>query len=227
MSQGPLLFFGILLTLASSFWGLVLVPEMRIGRQTQVTNITTGILYPAMRGGLAKRGAEVYRSLGCVECHSQEVRAIGSDLARGWGPRMTVAQDYLGDYPVLLGQLRIGPDLANIGLRQPNAADLLRKLFNPQEVTPGSMMPRFRFLFEKRKLRPGQSAPDANAVAFEGSYEIIPGPDAEALVAYLQSLRADTPLYESPMPNAAKGTNAVVKTNLPAAGTNTANTPNK
>jgi cytochrome c oxidase cbb3-type subunit 2 len=221
MNQGPLLFLGIFLTLASSFWGLVLVPDMRIGRQTQVTNITTGVLYPAPRGGLAKRGAEVYRSLGCVECHSQEVRGVGSDLGRGWGARMTVAQDYLGDYPVLLGNQRVGPDLANIGVRQPNPAELLRKLYNPQAVVPGSMMPPFRFLFEKQKLRTGQIGPDPNALLFENGYETVPRPDAEALVAYLLSLRTDTPLYEAPIPNAGKpvATNAPAKakTNLPPA----------
>jgi cytochrome c oxidase cbb3-type subunit 2 len=229
MNQGPLLFLGIFVTLASSFWGLVLVPEMRIGHQLQVTNMTTGVLYPANRGGLAKQGAEVYRSLGCVECHSQEVRGVGSDLARGWGTRMTVAQDYLGDYPIFLGQQRIGPDLANIGMRQPNEAVLLRKLYNPRALVPGSMMPPFQFLFEKRKLRPGQTVPDSTAVHFEGGYETVPGPQAEALIAYLQSLRIDTPLYEAPMPNAAKiaATNATstAKTNLPPA-TNAATSNN-
>jgi len=217
----------------------VLVPEMRIGCQTQVTNITTGVLYPAMRGGLAKRGAEVYRSLGCVECHSQEVRGVGSDLGRGWGARMTVAQDYLGDYPVFLGHQRIGPDLTNVGMRQPNAAELLRKLYNPQAAVPGSMMPPYHFLFEKRKLRPGQS-PDPNALQVENGYETVPRPEAEALVAYLLSLRIDTPLYEAPIPNAGKtapvaGSNAVTganatnqtNTNSPSAiksGASTSNT---
>jgi hypothetical protein len=58
---------------------------------------------------------------------------------------------------------------------------------------------------------------------FENGYETVPRPDAEALVAYLVSLRTDTPLYEAPIPNAGKpattATNATAKakTNLPPA----------
>src|SRR5690348_16518598 len=100
MNNGPLLFLGIFATLASSFWGLLLVPQLQLGRQEQVmANFATPALYPQPRSGSAKQGAEIYRSLGCVQCHSQQVRGLGSDLARGWGARKTVAQDYLGDYP--------------------------------------------------------------------------------------------------------------------------------
>src|SRR4051812_17397659 len=103
MNSAPLLFLGIFATLASSFWGLLLVPQLQLGRQGQITNSVTFALYPQNRGGSAKEGAEIYRSVGCVECHSQQVRGLGTDVARGWGGRNTVAQDYLGDYPVLLG----------------------------------------------------------------------------------------------------------------------------
>src|SRR5262249_54079390 len=108
MNSGPLLFLGIFATLASSFSGLLLVPELQLGGQQQVTNSATLALYPANRGGSAQRGAEVFRSLGCAECHTEQVRGIGADVAR-WGPRKTVPQDYVGDYPVMLGSQRIGP----------------------------------------------------------------------------------------------------------------------
>ena len=74
MNNGPLLFLGVLITLASSFWGLVLAPQIQFGRQQPRLIEATGEYYPSPRPGLAERGAEVYRSLGCVECHSQQVR---------------------------------------------------------------------------------------------------------------------------------------------------------
>lgn len=226
MNNGPLLFLGIFATLASSFWGLLLVPQLQLGRQEQVTNSTTLALYPHPRGGSAKQGAEVYRSLGCVECHSQQVRGLGSDLARGWGGRITVAQDYVGDYPVQLGALRIGPDLANIGLRQPNAAELLKRLYTPQLVTPGSMMPPYRFLYERRTLKMGQTAsPEAvvqEVANGKPGYEIVPRPEAYALVDYLLSLRADSPLYEAPFAGA--NTNRIDTTSTNAPGTNVIST---
>ena len=225
MNNGPLLFLGIFASLASSFWGLLLVPQLQLGSQQQITNSAMA-LYPQPRGGSAKAGAEVYRSLGCVECHSQQVRGLGADRARNWGPRITVAQDYLGDYPVLLGAQRLGPDLANIGLRQTNATDLLRRLYNPQLMMPGSMMPPHRFLFERQKLKDDQK-PALEAVAFESSggqatYEVVPSPEAIALVDYLLSLRADSPLFEAPLPKSATNTTEAASTN--ALGTNVLST---
>ena len=202
MNSAPLLFLGIFATLASSFWGLVLVPQLQLGGQEQVINSQNFTLYPATRGGSAKQGAEVYRSLGCVECHSQQVRGLGHDREQGWGVRNTVAQDYLGDYPVLLGSQRIGPDLANVGLRQTNANNLLQHLYSPQVGAPGSMMPPYRFLFERGKP----------------ASEVVPGPEANALVDYLMSLRADAPLYEAPVPKS--GTNATDTASTNAPGTN-------
>jgi len=222
MNSGPLLFLGIFAALASSFWGVVLVPQLQLGRQDQVTNSATFALYPQPRGGSAKQGAEVYRSLGCVECHSQQVRGLGADVARGWGARKTVAQDYLGDYPVLLGSQRVGPDLANIGMRQTKASDLLRHLYNPQLAVPGSMMPPFRFLFEARKLNSDQKpSPEALEIG-EPGYEVVPTPEANALADYLLSLRTDSPLYEAPVPRSAAEIASAGATN--ATGTNVIST---
>ena len=117
---------------------------------------------------------------------------------------MTVAQDYLGDYPVMLGSQRMGPDLANVGVRKTNPADLFRHLYDPQAVTPGSIMPPSRFLFQKRKVLPGQK-PEPAALKVGPGSQIVPGPDAEALVAYMLSLRTDSPLFEAPVPKGAGG----------------------
>jgi len=149
--------------------------------------------------------------------------AIGPDIARGWGRRRTVAQDYLFDYPVQLGSRRIGPDLANVGLRLPDANWQLRHLYAPQSEVQGSTMPSYRFLFETRKAgaKPSPDAlqlPAVFAPAF--GCEIVPKPEAKVLVAYLLSLRADAPLFEAPLTplaGAAAATNAPsVSTNAPA-----------
>ena len=87
MNQGPLLFLGIFAALVSSWWGLVLSPQLQIGRQNLGTNTLNDALYPSARPGLARQGADVYRAHGCAACHSQQVRAkgFGADLDRGWG----------------------------------------------------------------------------------------------------------------------------------------------
>src|SRR5258708_39429309 len=115
-----------------------------------------------MRPGMARQGEQIYRANGCFYCHTRQVRprGFGTDVERGWGARagevQSVSQDYLYDRPVMLGSQRVGPDLANIGVRQPDAASLLKHLYSPQLVTPGSVMPPYKFLFKVSKLKVGE-----------------------------------------------------------------------
>ena len=127
---------------------------------------------------------------------------VGPDIARGWGKRRSVARDYLYDDPVMVGSLRIGPDLANAGVRLPDFHWHLRHLYSPRSEVKGSVMPPYRYLFEQRKIE-RQPSPDALQLAKEFApppgFEIVPKPEATALVAYLLSLRAETPLFEAPL----------------------------
>lgn len=146
---------------------------------------------------------------------------LGADMARRWGARRAVGQDYLHDYPVQIGNSRLGPDLANIGIRMPDANWHLMHLYHPRTVVKGSIMPAYQHLFDVRPIGKTPS-PDALVVPEEFApkkgYEIVPKPEAHQLVAYLQSLRLDTPLFEAPgtlvaPAPAAPGTNAPAATN--------------
>jgi cbb3-type cytochrome oxidase cytochrome c subunit len=127
---------------------------------------------------------------------------IGPDIDRGWGIRRTVAEDFLFDYPVQPGSQRVGPDLANVGARLPDLNWHLRHLYAPRIEVKESTMPPYRFLFEKRRIENGRSQgalvlpPE---LAPEPGYEILPRPEAVALVAYLNSLKANEPLFVSPV----------------------------
>lgn len=136
------------------------------------------------------------------EAKAQVVLAtLGSDIQRGWGKRATVSQDYLYDNPVQLGSLRVGPDLANYGTRAVPSALALQHLYSPQSTMPKSMMPPYRYLFNKRKMADGaKRAANALPAMVEPGYEITPTPEAEALVAYLMSLDASASLAEAPVP---------------------------
>jgi cytochrome c oxidase cbb3-type subunit 2 len=144
------------------------------------------------------------------------IRPVGPDIARGWGNRRTVAEDFLYDYPVMLGAQRIGPDLANVGLRLPDAKWHLLHLYAPRLEVKNSDMPPYRFLFEKRRIERAAS-PDAlvlpAGLAPEPGYEIVPKRDAIALAGYLTSLGASAPLFVAPLSVAAP---AAVSTNAPA-----------
>jgi cytochrome c oxidase cbb3-type subunit II len=205
MNNGLIIFLGIFGALALSWYGMIVTPQMQIGGQEPVMVEQIGSRYPVPRPGLAWEGREIYRANGCYYCHTQQVRppGFGGDTERGWGIRQTVAQDFLYETPLMLGSRRLGPDLANIGLRQPDVLWHLMRLYDPQVVAPRSTMPAYPYLFEKRPIG---KAPSPNALPLDGAhapeagYEIVPRREAHALVAYLLSLKADVPLFEAPHP---------------------------
>ena len=142
------------------------------------------------------RGRDSYVANGCVYCHSQQPRDKGfaPDAERGWG-RATVPADYVYDTPHLLGSMRTGPDLMNIGVRQPSQDWHLGHLYQPRAYVPGSIMPPYPYMFEVKdqaeagevvvKLPPGQG-PEGKVV--------VAKPEALDLVQYLQSLKRNYPI---------------------------------
>ena len=163
----------------------------------------TNLLSNLQTTGLAKDEADAVSGQisavgGSVETH---IVPVGVDIARGWGVRRSVAEDYLYDYPVQLGSLRAGPDLANAGARLTDANWQLVHLYAPQTAVKNSAMPPFRFLFQVRKI---SGAPSPDALQFPKEFappvgwEVVPTPEAKQLAAYLLSLKADAPLYDAP-----------------------------
>ena len=153
----------------------------------------------------AQRGRDIYVSLGCVYCHSQQPRdpSIAPDGKRGWG-RASVPGDYAYDRPHLLGTMRTGPDLLNIGARQPSVDWHLTHLYNPRAVSPGSTMPAFPFLFEETAF-PTDSDTVIKLPAGYGpeSGSVIANQDAMDLVQYLLELDRTYDVPEIPRIEAA------------------------
>ena len=152
-------------------------------------------------------GRQVYIANGCVYCHSQQPRDIkqAPDAARGWG-RASVAADYAYDTPHLLGTMRTGPDLFNIGARQPSKDWHLGHLYQPRAYTPGSIMPPYQYLFTVRKglALPGETVITLPPALAKAGEVVIAKPDALALVDYLIGLdHTYTPLAALPDPAAA------------------------
>ncbi len=155
-------------------------------------------LFPKATAGLARQGREVYVSLGCIACHTQQVRLehTGKDLARGWGLRPSMPRDYVRQEQPLLGRFRHGPDLANAGTRNELTEEALhRRLFSPQAALPDSICQPNPFLYERSEI---QGDASADAYDLGDGTEIVPGREARKLVAYLGSLRQDYELPEMP-----------------------------
>ena len=151
-------------------------------------------LYPKAIPGIAQQGAKDYLSLGCVTCHTQQVRSeeSGFDVERGWGKRPSVPRDYILQNEVLLGHNRVGPDLANLGLREYSTEWLHQHLFMPQTLVDGSICQPSPFLYDVSD-EPSEgyieSKSDDKTVFIKPSFR------ANRLVAYLESLKQD---YELP-----------------------------
>jgi cbb3-type cytochrome oxidase cytochrome c subunit len=115
------LFLGIFGTFAFSWTGLTLIPSFQIGHLDPQADEEGTDVYPVPKSGMADRGGKIYAANGCVYCHSQQVRAdyAASDIDRKWGTRRSAPRDYIFERPALLGKMRLGPDLSNIGKRAP------------------------------------------------------------------------------------------------------------
>jgi cbb3-type cytochrome oxidase cytochrome c subunit len=129
------LVLGILATLAFSWLGLAYIPDLQIGHLDPQSDEEGTDIYPMPKSGMAERGRRIYVANGCFYCHSEQLRAdyAASDIDRPrdaassppakWGDRRSAPRDYIFDRPALLGKMRLGPDLANIGKAAPAAEE--------------------------------------------------------------------------------------------------------
>jgi len=138
-------------------------------------------------GSLEALGRELYMKEGCAVCHTQFLRNLPVDAAYGRG---SVAADYALEDPPMLGTQRTGPDLSNVGKRQPSKVWNLIHLYNPRAVVPSSVMPSYPWYFyevdedsERSDLVPvpKEFVPNGKAIA--------PTKEALALVRYIQTLK--------------------------------------
>ena len=179
------------------------------------------LYYPQSYAGDNKRGELVYIHEGCAQCHTQVVRPdyAGNDQIKKYGGReqeykkdaatevrQTHPWDYMHEDFAMLGQRRIGPDLANAGYRysdkegKPDAAKLAlfyQHLYAPRSLADRdwSNSPSFKHLFDlKQKETPAGSA-DAlklpDDLMPEEGWEIVPTTEAKALAGYILGLKRD------------------------------------
>jgi cytochrome c oxidase cbb3-type subunit 2 len=195
MTRISLLALGAFAIMAGAICLLVLVPQA----------ILADVQAPAQLQPYTERqlaGRQVYIANGCVYCHSQQVRdpAFTTDVDRGWGARATVPADYVYDRPHLLGTMRTGPDLINVGQRLPDADWHLIHLYDPRSLVTWSTMPAFPFLFEERPegaVRPGDRVVRIPGPRAPRGVVVVAKPEAVALVDYLISLKRQYPVSDS------------------------------
>lgn len=199
MNRTLVILLGVVATVVSSFMGFVVIPEYQLGALGPVT-LADGTTRPVEPFGEIEEGRRLYISLGCIYCHSQQVRpaGFGADIQRGWGNRQSLPRDYIYQQPPLLGTMRTGPDLWNIGARQPSEAWHYLHLYDPELTSPGSIMPKFPFLFDRvpkaGELEPPRGALELPEDRGPDKVWLVPNAEGRALVRYLLSLDHTYPI---------------------------------
>lgn len=145
----------------------------------------------------AIKGKAVFVANGCVACHTQQVRNL--DMDKMWGDRPSIAADYADNHrtdfwrntATLMGTERTGPDLTNIGLRQPSKDWQLPHLFNPRIVVKESIMPAYPWLFTiKDNVATNDVVVNIPEEYLKGKKgKVVATEEALQLLAYLQSLK--------------------------------------
>jgi cytochrome c oxidase cbb3-type subunit I/II len=162
-------------------------------------------------------GRDVYIREGCYLCHSQTVRPMTHEVLRYGKP--SEAAEFVYDHPFQWGSKRTGPDLARVGGKYPHMWHY-KHFYEPREVTAGSIMPRYTWLFDNKidystlskKLQAMQTlgvpysadeVANASAMAKEQAAQItvelvasgvpqkIEQMEVVALIAYMQRLGVD------------------------------------
>jgi len=177
---------------------------------------------------LQAEGRDVYVANGCSYCHTQQVRPLPQDKIYG---RPSAPGDFAYQTPELLGSERTGPDLTNIGVRQTSAVWHYIHLYNPRAVVPESIMPAFDWMFQVVDHAP----PGVTPIALPKAYApadgvVVPSHEAQALLAYLLSLKqpplpgdagengSAMPAKATPREGASSAANAGVAVTATAAG---------
>ncbi len=207
------------LTFGVPWFFLILMPHLSfrdlgpVPYSEDELELADGTVYPPGGAGRVANGHAVYTAEGCAYCHTQMVRpskALGTDMWReGWagrGPnwdgeegkpmpiRTLRPEDYAGERFAHLGVQRTGPDLSNVGWRITDPVTIHQSLYSPRSLNARSNMPAYEHLYRVRAIG---SAPSDKALPLKGEFappegfEVVPTPDADALVSYLMSLKKD------------------------------------
>jgi cbb3-type cytochrome oxidase cytochrome c subunit len=207
------LFLGIFGTFAFSWVGLTVIPNWQIGHLNPQSDEEGTDIYPMPQSGMVTRGARVYAANGCNYCHSQQVRAeyAGADIERKWGDRRSAPRDYIFERPVLLGKMRMGQDLANIGARAPKEEESPSPTGSASPAPQGAAVSSGAVASAKTASPPpGTSPSPATAPATS--------PGAIASKPPTSPGAASPPPSKSPTTAAAGGTSPAAAASPPAAG---------
>jgi cytochrome c oxidase cbb3-type subunit I/II len=212
--EGRALIFTVLSLVAVLIGGVAEIVPSLVVHKDKAWHATT-----RPYSALELEGRDIFIREGCYTCHSQMIRPMRHEYMR-YGARSTI-EDSIWDHPFQWGSKRTGPDLARVGTKgYPNSWHVLH-LIDPRKTSPGSNMPPYAFLVD-RKIDLGGTADKVAAMKMLGvpyasaqvataradalaqgetisadlataGIKVAPDSEIVALTAYLQSLGKQNP----------------------------------
>ncbi|MFT3870881.1 MAG: cytochrome-c oxidase, cbb3-type subunit I [Nibricoccus sp.] len=135
--------FTVLTFLAVAVGGMIqIIPTVVINKASSVEDRIQKVYTP-----LELAGRDIYVREGCYTCHSQMIRTLKADVLR-YGEYSRLGES-IYDHPYQWGSRRTGPDLARVGGKY-NHAWHFQHMMNPRQISDGSNMPAFPWLFEAK-----------------------------------------------------------------------------
>jgi len=114
---------------------LTVVPNAQIGHLDPQTDEEGADAYPCRNQAWSSAaGRSTRRTAVFIATAVGRPNYAGADLDRKWGERRSAPRDYIFERPVLLGKMRTGPDLSNIGQRAP----LKKRMPHRGSASPGA-----------------------------------------------------------------------------------------
>ena len=115
-------------------------------------------------------GRDIYVNEGCYNCHSQMIRPMRHETER-FG-EFSKAGEFVYDRPFQWGSRRIGPDLQRIGQRNTSVVWHVRHMVRPTDTSPGSIMPGYPTLLDRKADFDGLPARIKSLRALGTPYEL-------------------------------------------------------
>lgn len=217
------LFSLIVMLVVFVVWGIgLVVPSWKMAGEEPFRH-ASGMFFTQTQNSVSREGGRIYGQLGCAACHSQhavmdngspEQWYQGGRSTEGKVFRLTLPDDYAGDYTAHFGKGTRAPEFSSLPHRigeklviQDAGGNevrygtvrewLMLHLYNPADETfghKGLACPPLPFLFEEVPADSARALVSALPVKSPQGKKIVPTSKADKLVDYLLSLDKHAPL---------------------------------
>lgn len=157
---------------------------------------------------LEMAGRNLYQKEGCMNCHTQTVRPLKSDVVR-YGEYSKAGENFY-ERPFLWGSKRTGPDLARIGGKYTDTWHI-DHFMNPRSMFAKSNMPKYDW-FAKKAINTEETTRSMDVLKFPYTPDEIKAlkdkTEMDAMVAYMQVIGTSVPKSTAISVNPSDYTNA-------------------